>query len=477
MVSIPINQALPSMNSLGLISIILWFGLTGPAVYAAGLLGLLTPLAAFLIFMVAIIKIASYIKLNKIIINPLTHLEKVLFTLIFLQLALHSVGLFVPETAFDALWYHLPEAKVYANTGQIAKIPELLYSTMPRLGEMYLTLAMFSHSEAVVKLVSFIVSILFLVTCFFISRLILSRAHSLLVVIILASFPVIGWQSTSAYIDLPRALFELASLYCLIMVVQTMQLSNYATMAKWLLYSALLTGFALSTKLHSLTHLLAISMILIVYFWTSFKHKYRLLLVTGYWFLVALVASPWYLDNYLNSGHPLFPLNLQEKRLDQLNHAGVNSLHEWVSQQFDSPTHHSRLPFPPSPATLPHNPPSLPYSNLAVTATGKNTRDSFVSWVLSLGYCSLVVHASPRIPLSSWHPPCFGHSPDLRRNCFAEKLCSYSTISYVRYHHVPTTHHFHPPCRLHQIYPAPHRPHHSRTIYSIPNYRLQPRHH
>jgi 4-amino-4-deoxy-L-arabinose transferase-like glycosyltransferase len=320
------------MNSLGLISIVLWLGLGGLAAYVAGLFSLLNSPITLLILLVLTIKIISKIRQHTIIVNPLTNLEKALLVIICLQLAFHGLGVFIPETSFDALWYHLPEASVYNSTGKIAKIPDLLYSTMPRLGEMYLALAMFSHKEVVVKVVSYLISILFIITCFLVARFFLSRPQSLLIVLILLSFPLIGWQSTAAYIDLTRALFELASLYCLLRFLSDYRAIRLA-INPWFLYSALLTGFALSTKIHSLIHLSVMTLLLFLFLIKNNSFKISLLLVSCYLIIAGVIASPWYLDNYLNSGHPLYPLNLQEKRLDQLNHAGSNNSFEWVSSQ------------------------------------------------------------------------------------------------------------------------------------------------
>jgi hypothetical protein len=321
------------MNSLGLIQLICWLGVAGLAIYAFGLFGLLTPLIALSITLLVISKIAFIIRLNHTDTPSYNSGEKTLFVMLLFQLLLHSLGALVPETAFDALWYHLPEAQVYGATGQIAKIPDLLYSTMPRLGEMYLTLAMFSQSAVVVKVMSFIICILYLITGFFVARLFLSRTHSLLVVVILASFPLIGWQSTTAYVDLTRALFELASLYCLLIVAKTIPRSQDKAISKWMIYSAILTGFALSTKLHSFTHLLTVLLLLAILLIKHTTLKKSLFFVSCFLVIVSVTASPWYLDNHLNSGHAFYPLNLHEKRLDQVNHAGVNSLSEWASHQ------------------------------------------------------------------------------------------------------------------------------------------------
>lgn len=307
------------MNPKLFISLLLSIGVAGIFVYMVGKWGMLTPLAAQIIVAALFLRAISLLRQFSPRILGFSNLEKVFIFILFLQFNLNFIGLLVPETAFDALWYHLPEAQVYQSTGHIQKIPELLYSTMPRLGEMYLTLAMFAHSFVVVKLISFLACILYLVACYLVSRLFLSRPLSLLVMVIVNSFPLVAWQSASAYIDLPRAVFELGSIYCLVQFFKLKQ-------PTWFLNSALLTGFALSIKMQSFIHLFA-TIVVVLYFSKSIK------LVACFLLLVALVTSPWYLDNFLSSGHPLYPLNLPSKQIDQLQHAGTNSPSVWISHQ------------------------------------------------------------------------------------------------------------------------------------------------
>ncbi|MDP2860579.1 MAG: hypothetical protein Q8N98_02590, partial [bacterium] len=55
--------------------------------------------------------------------------------LLFLQAMINLAGAVSPELSFDALWYHLTEAKLYAGSGRIFPIKgELLWpSNLPRL--------------------------------------------------------------------------------------------------------------------------------------------------------------------------------------------------------------------------------------------------------------------------------------------------------------------------------------------------------
>ncbi len=308
-----------------LVTTLFSLGLFGYWLYIVGLNGWLNQwtigvpsiLVAFLLIRLLRSIYASFIQSKNI--------EKFLIIALFCQFALYSLGLFVPETGFDALWYHLPLAQVYATTGTIAKIPEIIYSTMPRLGDLYFIPAFIFGFPP--KFISFIFAILFATTTFAISRLYLSRIHSLLAVLIVNSAYIIAWLSSSAYIDLTRATFELASLYCLFRLIQKKVSLN----TKSLILSAVFTGFALSTKFHSFLHLIALTFVLVLH-----NSSKKILTIKHYGLFIILpltVAFPWYLENYLQSGHPLYPLNDSAKQLDQLSHAGASSSLDWFSNR------------------------------------------------------------------------------------------------------------------------------------------------
>jgi 4-amino-4-deoxy-L-arabinose transferase-like glycosyltransferase len=249
--------------------------------------------------------------------------EKLILSLIGFQLFIASWGIFMPEIGFDALWYHLPEAQVYSTTGKIARIPELLYSTMPRLGEMYFAIAfLFSHSLILIKIVCFFFSILFTLLSYSLSRLFLSRLSSIIIALIVNSLYLVSWQATSAYVDLPAAVFTLASLYCLLKYFADKPI-NRLTDYRLLISSPLFLGLALSVKFQAVIYLLATLIVLLI------KTK-KFLLATYYILITIMVVSPWLLDNYLQSGHPFYPLNLISKQADQISFAGSSSILNWL---------------------------------------------------------------------------------------------------------------------------------------------------
>ncbi|MDZ7587428.1 MAG: hypothetical protein U0946_06760, partial [Patescibacteria group bacterium] len=130
----------------------------------------------------------------------LNSMKKWLKILLIIQIFINLVGALGPELGFDALWYHLTEAKLFLQQRYLYPIPvNLLYwSGLPRLGEIFY---MFLPG----KLVHWAFGVL---SAYFIYRL-SGFAGALL----WYSTLLVGWLSTSAYVDLIVTAFLLAAVY------------------------------------------------------------------------------------------------------------------------------------------------------------------------------------------------------------------------------------------------------------------------
>ena len=125
-------------------------------------------------------------------------LNKLFLGLLVIQVAVNLIGALGPELGFDALWYHLTEAKLFLSRHSIAPIPgNLLYwSGLPRLGELiYMLLPG--------KLVHWGAGAL---AAYFIYRLSGVGAS-----LLWYSTLLVGWLSTSAYVDLLAVAFLLGA--------------------------------------------------------------------------------------------------------------------------------------------------------------------------------------------------------------------------------------------------------------------------
>lgn len=240
-------------------------------------------------------------ELKIILKNKLTCLLLLLFiTLIFINL----LGALGPETAFDSLWYHLTLPKLYLLNHSVYHIPGglLYYSDMPKLGELLYVSALAINGEIAAKMVHLLFGILTAVVIYRVTRSFYTPLISLLAVLIFYGNIVVAWESTTAYIDLIRAFFEILALWAFIRWYDVSQ-------PKWLLLTAIMIGLAISTKLLAGASLIIFSILLLWKLCRDKKPLNTIFITLGTFIFISLfIPLPWFLFSYINTGNPIYPL-------------------------------------------------------------------------------------------------------------------------------------------------------------------------
>lgn len=250
--------------------------------------------------------------------------HKILFSVFVLMMVLCAVPVFLPETGFDALWYHLPITEVFAHTHRTLLMPELYQSAMPRLGSFMFVPSYVLGGVFGVKLFVYLFSLFGISWVFVIARKWFTPKTATFLVACIYAFHVFGWQSSSAYVDQIRFVFEIAAIW--IFLTHTRARILYGV-------GAVLFGFALSTKLVALFFFPALLL------WLCLEYGWVFALRVCS--IALLVVLPWYAQAYQWTGNPLYPLfqSLDGKELFAL--AGVQSLWKWIVVQI------LKLPFLP----------------------------------------------------------------------------------------------------------------------------------
>lgn len=228
-----------------------------------------------------------------------------LLLILFLLLGfINLIGALGPELAFDALWYHLTLPKLYLLKGSFYFVPggNLYYSTMPQLTEMLYLAGIALHSEISAKLIHYSFGLLICLSIFKIAKKYVSSEFSLLAVVIFYSNLVVAWESTTAYIDLSRTFFELLAFWGVLRWIEDKN-------NKWLIYSSLIMGLAISTKLLSVGTLV---ILLTLIFFNLYQLKQPWIkifkILTLYFTMTILIPMPWFIHAFLNRGNPFYPL-------------------------------------------------------------------------------------------------------------------------------------------------------------------------
>lgn len=126
-------------------------------------------------------------------------MKKVWLALLIIQALVNLIGALGPELGFDALWYHLTEGKLFLAHKSIVPIPgNLLYwSGFPRLMEII-------YAVTPAKLVHWAFGLG--------SAWLVYRLGGAAAAVLFYSTLLVGWLSTTAYVDLALTFFILAAL-------------------------------------------------------------------------------------------------------------------------------------------------------------------------------------------------------------------------------------------------------------------------
>ncbi|MCB0208394.1 MAG: hypothetical protein KDJ52_03665, partial [Anaerolineae bacterium] len=304
----------------------LGFGLLGLLVFGLGVVGLFYPLVAYAVTVgLSVVAAPQLWRLFQQgrswpFINPPHPLVTLYLTLIGL-LAL-SIAL-LPPADWDGLFYHLTAPKLYLQAGRIVSGIDIPHFSFPSLMEMLFAWAMLLRSDIAAKLLHFSFGLLLAGLVYLTARRFLGQKSAWPAVVILASMPMLGTLAGWAYNDLALAFYQLASLYtvlCFLQIADSHQRSatngqpsavtNYQL--SFVILSAIFAGLAMGLKYTSFVTPVVVGLLLLRSALGTPAHALRspLSALTPFllFCLVALlVASPWYLRNWVFTGNPVYP--------------------------------------------------------------------------------------------------------------------------------------------------------------------------
>jgi 4-amino-4-deoxy-L-arabinose transferase-like glycosyltransferase len=226
---------------------------------------------------------------------PRTRFELIIWTILILQFFINIVGALGPELAFDALWYHLTIPRIWLMEGRIFYIEHgpFQYSLLPKVIDLLYIPALLLGNEIVAKLIHLSFGALSAYITYRLARVFLNKNYSLLATLLFYTNLVVGWQSITAYIDLGRTFFESLAVLALITFFQNKN-------QKWIIWTGVMLGLGITSKLIGITSLVACLFILLV------RKQYKHASIVG--FLAMLVPLPWFIFNWSQTGNPIFPI-------------------------------------------------------------------------------------------------------------------------------------------------------------------------
>lgn len=290
--------------------IALIIGVYSYLIFFLGIFGLLHKniiyFASLLYFVPIIALSVKKLNIDKNITKKLkvSNISKLLIIILFVQALVNFTGVLGPEIGFDALWYHLTLPKLYFLAHRISHIQGglLYYSDIPKNIEMLYISALSLGGETLAKTTHYLMGILCIIAVYKLSRKFLPSYLSFIACIIFYSNLVVGWESISSYVDLGTTFFTTVSVYEFFNWLDTKK-------RRFIVFSAIMTGFAISTKL-VMVNLLPIFILLIIY--QGFVSKIKISKLIGdimvFLFFSILISLPWFVFSYINTQNPFYPL-------------------------------------------------------------------------------------------------------------------------------------------------------------------------
>jgi hypothetical protein len=312
----------------GLFSLGIGIGITGYLIYFIGLVHLLNVWLVMILLLAAILLLGKeYKTISRWIMRApkvCKHIwarirKNTLYMWVSIPViafsALAFVGASTPEYEFDALWYHLTLPKIYILDHFIHYVPGTLlyYSVFPRLTEMMYTLGLLVGNDLVAKMFHFAFGLLFAASVFAMGRKFFSAKVGLLAALILCTSLDVIWLIRLAYIDLATAFFGTLAVFALMLWVfaDRENAENKKQRSHLLIVAGIFSGLLLATKDWGLMMLPAEVFVIFVSnmarkeekkFEEFFKHA---AILVG---IALVIVLPWYIDAYIHTGNPLYPV-------------------------------------------------------------------------------------------------------------------------------------------------------------------------
>ena len=240
-------------------------------------------------------------------------LDRLLLILIAVPVVLAAVAALAPPTAKDTLLYHYAVPKAFIAQGSSAFVQGNIASYLALGTEMHTVWAMLMGQmisvragEVAAGAINFAFFPLVLIAVFGWAReLNVERRLSLIAVLIVATVPTAFHVASSGYIDLALALYVTLAIYA---VGRWWRSPD----SGWVILAGLFLGAALASKLTTLFVIAAIGLIVLL---RAKKAKDEgagnagKVFVSGFAALVlaAVIAAPWYLRTWAETGSPVFP--------------------------------------------------------------------------------------------------------------------------------------------------------------------------
>jgi hypothetical protein len=207
-----------------------------------------------------------------------------------------------PPMGYDALMYHLLGPKRFLELGRIAVLPDVQQANMPMTVDMLYTVGLAFGSDELAAVIHLAMALFGATTTFAFARRFVGERVAWIAPIIFLSTSMIWLYAPNANIDYGLALFD-------VMAVFAVTIWAHDRQPRWLLVAGALGGLCLGTKYLGATTVGLLGLFVLTQAIRSRARPAEIVRLALLYGLPALiVASPWYIKNWLWLGSPVWPL-------------------------------------------------------------------------------------------------------------------------------------------------------------------------
>ena len=287
-------------------SIMLGTGSLALSVLGLGLLGMLRPYAVVALVLVILVLVRAELKTFPEITRELfsagiSREQRLLSGLYLMIVVFLIIRAATPPWAVDEVIYHLPATKSFVEQGRIYPLYHQPLGNMPFLIHMIYALCLMAKSDIAARLFSLLITILTSVALYAFSVRFLTRNVGWVAMFGFLTASMVVEVGISARIDVSLAGMLFLATYAMIVYVDNRN-------GRWLIASALLSGFSLGIKLNAA---LWLGCLMLMFIYESIiRHRdIKTLIRTAamYAFLTLAISSPWLLKNLVWFHNPIYP--------------------------------------------------------------------------------------------------------------------------------------------------------------------------
>ena len=292
----------------------LGYGTTAYIIFVLGIFQVLYPEAAYPVLMLGLLALyyrrqdfedsmrRLFKDIARIVSRPFAAARATLCAFIVLFILLNLSIALTPPVSQDALIYHLVGPEIFIQNHGIGFVSGNFYTNFPFTTEMLFAIGMLLKGPILAKLIHFSFGILTLIAIFQWTADRSTVSTGLLAGAVYYTLPLVAKLSGWAYIDLALAFFAF------VMIIALLDLKAFQHKG-FLVLAGVFGGLAMGTKYSGIIVVLIVVLGVLLFLTkeenpADFRIGTKALKI---FFIAAVVASPWYLKNWILTGNPTYP--------------------------------------------------------------------------------------------------------------------------------------------------------------------------